>query len=392
MTVMASLRGAAATVGIGEAAGGTATGKTAVQLQAEAIKAALDDAGVTKEAIDGLISSSPDAEPHHMWSAFLAEYLGLRLRYSAAVQLGGATAHANLIHAASVLATGQAEMVLVVDGDNRATRFSDKVGAMASQIGRLDSLDPGHEFDAPFGPTVPGMYALLARRHMHEFGTTPEQLAAIAVAARKHGALHPNAQLRKPVTVAEVLASPLIADPIHRDECALVSDWGGAILLATAARARTLRLDPVLVLGWGQAHQGYNPSQAPSLTALPIRDSAREAYAMGGVGPEGIQAAEIYDSFTITALLALEDLGFCEKGEGGRFVEGGRIELGGELPVNTHGGLLSYNGGHSHFLIEGVRQLRGEAGERQVPGARAILSQGTAAMGSSSFTLILGRG
>lgn len=383
--------GHTAIVGVGEALGGKATGKTAVQLQAEAVKAALDDAGFGKEAIDGLITGSPDAEPHHMWSAFLAEYLGLRLRYSAAVQLGGATPHANVIHAALVLAAGQAETVLVVDGDNRATRFTDKTGAMASQVGRLDSLDPGHEFDAPFGPTVPGMYALLARRHMHEYGTTPEQLAAIAVASRKHGALHPHAQLRKPVTVAEVLASPLIADPIHRDECALVSDWGGALLLTVAARARSLRADPVLLLGWGQAHQGYNPSQVGSLTSLPIRDSARQAYAMAGLGPEEIQAAEIYDSFTITALVALEDAGFCEKGEGGKFVEGGRIELGGRLPVNTHGGLLSYNGGHSHFLIEAVRQLRGEAGARQVPGARVILSQGTAAMGSSSLTVILGR-
>ena len=378
-----------AIVGIGEARGGKATGKTAVQLQAEAVKAALDDAGLGKEAIDGLITGSPDAEPHHMWSAFLAEYLGLRLRYSAAVQLGGATPHANLIHAALVLAGGQAETVLVVDGDNRATRFTDKAGAMASQVGRLDSLDPGHEFDAPFGPTVPGMYALLARRHMHEYGTTPEQLAALAVAARKHGALHPHAQLRKPVTVAEVLASPLIADPIHRDECALVSDWGGALLLTVAARARSLRADPVLVLGWGQAHQGYNPSQAGSLTSLPIRDSARQAYAMAGLGPEKIHAAEIYDSFTITALVALEDAGFCEKGEGGKFVEGGRIELGGRLPVNTHGGLLSeaHVLGMSH-IVEAVRQLRGQAGERQVKDAEIGVVTGWGDFGDGSIAIL----
>ncbi len=387
---MTRLSRTVAIVGVGESAAGRPTGKSAVQLQAEAVRAALADAGLEKDATDGLITSSPDAEPHHMWSAFLAEYLGLRPRYSAAVQMGGATPHANVIHAALVLATGQAETVLVVDGDNRATRFSDRAGGMA-RVGGLDSLDPGHEFDAPFGPTVPGMYAFLARRHMHEYGTRPEQLAAIAVAARKHGALHPQAQLRKPVTVAEVLASPMIADPIHRDECALVSDWGGALLLTTGARARALRKDPVPMLGWGQAHQGYNPSQAPSLTSFPIRESARDAFEMAGLGPDRVQAAEIYDPFTITVLIALEDLGFCGKGEGGKFVESGRIELGGPLPVNTHGGLLSYNGGHSHFLIEAVRQLRGEAGDRQVPGARVVLSQGTAAMGSSSFTVILGR-
>ena len=188
----------------------------------------------------------------------------------------------------------------------------------------------------------------------------------------------------------DVLASPMIAWPLHRDECALISDWGSAILVTTSEYASELRRDPVYLLGLGQAHQGYNPYQAPSITSFPISESANEAFAAAGISRDEVDVLELYDSFTSTAMVTLENMGFCGFGEGGAFVEEGNIDLGGSLPTNTHGGLLSYNGGHGHFIVEATRQLRGECGERQVAGAKVAVSQGTAALASSSITLVLG--
>ena len=382
----------AAIVGVGEARGGRATGKATVHLYAEAFRDLLADCAVDPAEIDGLLTSSPDAEPHHMFSAWLTQYLGLRPAFAAAVQMGGATPHSNTALAAALVESGRCRTVMVADGDNRATKFSrrDKVQAMSTQVGHLSSLEPPHEFDGPFGPTAPALYGMMATRHMYEYGSTPEQFARIAVAFRNHGALHEGAQLRRPVTVDEVLAGPVIAWPLHRDECALVSDWGSAILVTTPERARALRRDPVYLLGIGQAHQGYNSSQAPSLTAFPIGESADRAFAEAGVGREEVDVLDLYDSFTSTAMVTLENMGFCGPGEGGPFVEGGNVDLGGGLPTNTHGGLLSYNGGHGHFIVEAVRQLRGGCADRQVPGARIAVSQGTAALASSSVTLVLG--
>ena len=382
-----------AIVGVGEAVGGRATGKTTIQLYAEAFADLLADCPVDPADIDGVLTSSPDAEPHHMFSAWLVEYLGLHPKFTAAVQMGGATPHSNMALATALVESGRCQMVMVADGDNRATKFSrqDKVQAMSSQVGNLGSVEPPHEFDGPFGPTAPALYGMMATRHMYEHGTTPEQFARIAVAFRNHGALNERAQLRKPVTVNDVLESPVIAWPLHRDECALISDWGSAILVTTTERADALRSDSPYLLGLGQAHQGYNSYQAPSITTFPIRKSADEAFDAAGIGRGEVDVLELYDSFTSTAMVTLEDMGFCGAGEGGAFVEAGNIDLGGSLPTNTHGGLLSYNGGHGHFIVEATRQLRGECGERQVPNAKIAVSQGTAALASSSITLVLGR-
>jgi acetyl-CoA acetyltransferase len=382
-----------AVVGVGEAIGGRATGKTTIQLYAEAFADLLADCPIDPAEIDGVLTSSPDAEPHHMFSTWLTEYLGLRPKFTSAVQMGGATPHSNMALATALVESGRCQMVMVADGDNRATKFSrtDKVQAMSSQVGHLGSIEPPNEFDGPFGPTAPALYGLMATRHMYEYGTTPEQFARIAVAFRNHGALNERAQLRKPVTVEDVLASPVIAWPLHRDECALISDWGSAILVTTAERADALRSDSPYLLGLGQAHQGYNSYQAPSLTTFPIRESTDEAFDAAGISRDEVDVLELYDSFTSTAMITLEDMGFCGAGEGGAFVEAGNIDLGGSLPTNTHGGLLSYNGGHGHFIVEATRQLRGECGERQVPNAKIAVSQGTAALASSSITLVLGR-
>ncbi|MDP2661542.1 MAG: hypothetical protein Q8R28_12515 [Dehalococcoidia bacterium] len=383
---MESLSRKLAIVGVGDTECGRATGKSCLRLAAESAKNAIEDAGLTKEDIDGVLTSTPISEPHHMFSHFFIEYMGIRTKYNCGTGVGGATPHGNVMQAAALIAAGVCEVVLIADGDRRATQFrGDKAIAMGSHAEFVE------EFETPFGPFGAGSYAWIAQRHMYEYGTTSEQLAAITVAARKHGALQPNSTLRSPVTIQDVLDSPMIASPLHLLDCCLVSDSAGAMIVTSAGRARDLRKPPVYLMGMGQANQGYYLSQAPSITSFPIKVSGQRAFQMAGVEPKDIDLAEIYDSFTITALVAIEDLGFCKKGEGGPFVEGGRIELGGQLPVNTHGGQLSHNGGHSHFIIEAVRQLRGEAGERQVKDARLALSQGTAGVGSASFTLVLGK-
>jgi acetyl-CoA acetyltransferase len=237
------------------------------------------------------------------------------------------------------------------------------------------------------------MYALAASRHIHEYGTTREQLAEVAVAAREWAKLNPKAFKRDHLTVEDVLASRMISSPLSLLDCCLVTDGGGALLVTSAERAKDLRKAPVYLLGAGEAHWHRNISQMPDLTVTAAVDSGPRAYEMAGVGPESVDVAMLYDAFTINPILFLEDLGFCEKGEGGAFVEGGRIAPGGELPVNTNGGGLSYNHPGMYgllLLIEAVRQLRGECGERQVRGARVALAHGNGGVLSSQVTAVLG--
>jgi len=374
-----------AIVGVGEAPVSKVSGRPALDLAAQAALAALEDAGLTLKEIDGLLLELPLSEHHHMPAAVFLEYLGIRPKVAAAYSLGGATPHAMAIHAAALIRSGRCNAVLVVDADSRSSRFrqEDPVAAM------MRAASDQEEIEVPFGPTVPGRYALIARRHMHCFGTTPHQLAAVAVAQRYHASLNPDAIYRNPIDVEDVLNSPMIADPLHLLDFCMVSDWGTAFIVGSASVARSTRKLPVWLIGFGEAQQGYNLASAPDLTAWPIRQSGQEAFAMAGLRPDHIHVAEIYDSFTITVLIALEDLGFCPKGEGGAFVASGATRLGGRLPVNTHGGQLSYSAGHGQYIVEAVRQLRQEAGARQVAGARYALSQGTAALCSASFTLIL---
>src|SRR4029077_19880005 len=232
-----------------------------------------------------------------------------------------------------------------------------------------------------------------ASRHMHEFGTTREQLAAVAVAARDWALLNPVAWEKKPLTAAEVLSARMISYPFTVRDCCLVTDGGGAVIMTSAERARSLKQPPVYVLGCGQAITHASISSMPDLTVTGALQSGRAAYAMAGLGPEDIDVVELYDAFTINTILFLEDLGFCPKGEGGRFVEGGRIAPGGVLPVNTNGGGLSYchPGMYGLFLlIEAVRQLRGECGGRQVEGAKTAIAHGNGGVLSSQSSIILG--
>jgi acetyl-CoA acetyltransferase len=230
---------------------------------------------------------------------------------------------------------------------------------------------------------------------MHAYGTTSEQLAAVAVACRKHASLNPAAQMRQPITIDDVLNSKMIAHPLHLLDCSLVSDGGAAIVMTSAERAKNFKNKPVYILGVGEGHSHEHISQARSLTTSAAKEAGERAYAMAGLGPKDIDVAELYDCFTPVVVIELEDLGFCPKGEGGRFVEGGRIELGGELPVNTHGGLMSHcHPGHPGSLFsitEAVHQLRSECGPRQVKEAEISLVHGQGGIMSTHCTMILGK-
>jgi acetyl-CoA acetyltransferase len=255
--------------------------------------------------------------------------------------------------------------------------------------------DPSASFQSPYGMTTVGSYALVAQLHRQRFGTTAEQLAEIAVTMRHHASLNPAAKMRQPITVDDVLASRMISDPLHLLDCCIISDGGGAVVVTSAARARDLPKKPVLLLGCGEA-VAHQETGSPDLFAIAARQSGKRAFGMAGVTPADVDLCTIYDSFTITVLATLENLGFCGIGEGGGFVEGGRIRLGGELPVNPDGGGLSNNhpGMRGIFLvIEAVKQLRGECDARQVAGARLACAHGTGGtlgVAHSGATLILG--
>jgi acetyl-CoA acetyltransferase len=376
-----STRGGAAIVGVAESdLGEVGPGFTPLDLIGQATDRALADAGLNKEDVDGLFSASAY---YSMATVSAGEYLGIRPRYSDATNMGGSSFVSHLLHAAAALEAGLCEVALVIYASTQR-----------SGGGFRGVSDPPNPYEAPYGPRYPvSMYALAASRHMHEYGTTREQLAEVAVAAREWAKLNPKAFKRDHLTVEDVLASRMISSPLSLLDCCLVTDGGGALVVTSAERAKDLRKAPVYLLGAGEAHWHRNISQMPDLTVTAAVDSGPRAYEMAGVGPESVDVAMLYDAFTINPILFLEDLGFCEKGEGGAFVEGGRIAPGGELPVNTNGGGLSYNHPGMYgllLLVEAVRQLRGECGERQVGGAEVALAHGNGGVLSSQVTAVLG--
>jgi len=379
-----------AIAGIGESKVGRVPGRTALQLQTDAALAALADAGLALADIDGLVTTPVRVESWSMPCGVVANHLGIRARFLSTVDVAGASGCSMIHQAALAVASGQATAVLCVAGQNllsNRTR-SDAVRSMAEG----GAAHP--QFEVPYGPLVPSLYALVAQRHMHEYGTTPEQLAEVAVTMRHHAGLNPNAHKREPITVADVLASKMTTAPLHMLDCALVSDGAAAAIVTSLDRARDLRQRPVRPLGFGYGLSHSYVGDHRHLTTTGAVDSGRDAFAQAGLAPRDIDVAELYDCFTITVIVELEDLGFCPKGEGGRFVEGGRIALGGELPVTTHGGLLSGGhpglGGGFFHVLEGVRQVRGQAGKRQVPGAQTALVHGNGGTVAIHCTLVLG--
>jgi acetyl-CoA acetyltransferase len=376
-----SLRGRAAIVGVAESdLGEVGPGLTPLDLIGQGTSRVLEDAGLEKEDVDGLFSASAY---YHMPTLSVGEYLGIRPRYSDATSMGGSSFVSHLFHAATAIDAGLCEVALIAYGSTQR-----------SAGGRLVSGSETLPYEAPYRPRYPvSMYALAASRHMHEYGTTREQLAEVAVATREWAKMNPKAFVREDLSVDDVLDSRMVSSPLSVLDCCLVTDGGGAVLVTSASRARELRKSPVYMLGAGEAHWHRNISQMPDLTVSAAAESGPRAYRMAKVGPKDVDVPMLYDAFTINTVLFLEDLGFCEKGEGGAFVSGGRISPGGELAVNTNGGGLSYNHPGMYgllLLVEATRQIRGECGERQVADANVALVHGNGGVLSSQVSAVLG--
>ncbi|CAB3842737.1 acetyl-CoA acetyltransferase [Achromobacter denitrificans] len=377
-----SLRGSIAITGCATAGIGDAGGLNDLEVSSLAIHAAVRDAGLRMEDIDGLMSASLSSS---MWLNKLAEYLGVYPRFMDSLQIGGASFVGHLLIAAAAIQAGLCRNIVIAYG--ATPRGGNGVSATSGARAKLDPF-PYEEPFQPFNP--PTSYALATRRHMHEYGTTREQLAAVAVAARAWARLNPEAYKRDPLSIDEVLSARVISSPLTARDCCLVTDGAGAIVVTAAERAEVAR--PVYVLGTALAHSHRQIACMADLTHTVAGESAGQARERAGVSLADIDLVQLYDAFTINPILFLEDMGFCRKGEGGAFVSGGRIAPGGELPVNTNGGGLScvHPGMYSMFgLVEAVRQLRGECGERQVKQARTALVHGNGGVLSAQATTVL---
>ncbi|MDA3040074.1 MAG: acetyl-CoA acetyltransferase [Actinomycetota bacterium] len=390
-----SVRGAAAVVGVADAVSpdGVLQGSLRA-LEVQVIREALESAGLSLADVDGLATCTGGMM---MPSVELAEYLGVSPVWTDSTQTGGSSFEIHVEHAAAAIASGACEVVVIVYAQTPKSTFKRGgarfLGGLPSGGADIDQV-PRVEWEIPYGIQLPiGAYSLAASRHMAQYGTTSEQLAQIAVSTREWATLNPNASLRGPITIEDVLASPMTASPLHKLDCCLVTDGAGAIVMTSAERARDLRQRPAYVLGAGTAHSHSMISQMPDLTVTAGRESGAKAFAAARLGPGDVDVAQLYDSFTITVLLALEDLGFCGKGEGGSFVEDGRLGPGGSFPAQTSGGGLAYThpGMFGMFLlVEAVRQLQGSCGPRQVPGAEVAVAHGCGGVLSATSTIILG--
>ncbi len=374
-----TLRGSAAIVGAAQVDTWKTEGRSPVGLMGVASVRALAEAGLTLDDVDGLFTSS---SYYAMPTLTLAEYLGVRPTFTDSTAIGGCAFVAQLAHAAAAIQAGLCSVALVAYGSTQR-----------SDAGSLVSMAEQSPYESPYGLLHPvGAFGLIAQRHMSQFGTTSEQLAELAVAARAWSLLVDDAPFDVPLTVEDVLASRMISSPLHKLDCCLVTDGGGAVVLTSAERARDLSTQPVYLLGSGEAVNHRNVSQMPDLTTTEAVASSRRALASAGVRLDEIDTVHLYDAFTISLLVLLEDLGFCAKGEGGDFVTGGAVAPGGRLALNTNGGGLSYchPGMLSMFLvIEAVQQLRGTAGRRQVEGARLSLVHGMGMTLAAHATAVL---
>jgi acetyl-CoA acetyltransferase len=374
-------RGGAAIVGVAESdLGMVADGMSVVDLMAQGAKRALDDCGLTLRDVDGLFCAALQSR---LSGLAFAEYLGISPRFLGSTMVGGSSFEYHVAHAMGAIALGLCEVAVIAYGSTQRS-----VGRKQTTAREVNP------YETPFRPFLPpSAYALAASRHMHEFGTTREQLAAVAVAAREWALTNPRAWEKKPLTIDGVLSARMVSHPFTVRDCCLVTDGGGAIVVTSAERAKSLKKKPAYVLGCGQSVTHASISSMPDLTVTGALASGKQAYAMAKLGPADVNVLELYDAFTINTILFLEDLGFCRKGEGGAFVSDGRIAPGGSLPVNTNGGGLSYchPGMYGLFvLIEAVRQLRGECGARQVANCEVALAHGNGGVLSSQATVILG--
>jgi len=375
-----SLRGSSAIVGVGLAGCGEAHGKMPLDILTEATHNALDDAGLKLSDIDGLFTGS---SYHFMPTLSTAEYLGIKPRFSDGSMVGGSSFVAHTLNAAMAIKNGLCDVALICYGSNQRTAG-----------GKLATMSEQQTYEMPYKPRYPiSSYALAAARHMHQYGTTREQMADVAVAARQWANLNPEAFAHGDLTRQDILNSRMISDPISLLDCCLVTDGGGAVIMVSSERAKDFPNKPVYLLGTGTAHWHRQITQMPDLTVTAAADSGKRAFEMAGLNKNDVDVVELYDAFTINTILFLEDLGFCAKGEGGAFVANGNIAPGGILPVNTNGGGLScvHPGMYGIFiLIEAIRQLRGNCGDRQVENAEIGLVHGNGGVLSSQVTTILG--
>jgi len=384
-------RGKVAIVGAIDAVSPTGVlGVSERELEVQMIKGALDNAGLKVSDVDGLFGTGmimPTLE--------MAEHLGIVPRYTDSSMTGGSSFEVHVQHAALAIAAGMCEVAVIFFA--ATPRARGKGLGMASMMGAMDPKNPMPmlEWEIPYGNLMPaGAYALAASRHMAQYGTTSEQLAQISVSTREWASRNPNARYQDPITIADVLSSPMVATPLHRLDCCLVTDGAGAVVMTSAERAKDLKQKPVYVLGAGTAHDhGMMISQMPDICTTPGVISGADAFEMAGISPKDVDILETYDSFTITVALALEDLGFCEKGEAGAFVADGKLGPGGSLPTNTNGGGLSYThpGMYGMFLlVEAARQLSGQAIGHQLEDLNIAVAHGCGGVLSCTSTLVLG--
>lgn len=374
-----SLSGRYVIAGIGHTAFGKLPGHDTVSLNVEACRRALDDAGVEKSLVDAVFVKVPTSAHQFMYGQKVAEALGITPRMGGCWDQGGAANITLLSFAIMAIEAGQCDVALVCYADNPRTGNRAVYGRPRGD-------------DAVYGwfSTAAG-YGMIHRRHVIEHGTRPEDFAAVAIASRKHGAGNPNAQLRKPLNLEQYMASPWVVDPLRKDDCALVSDGGAALVVMSAKRAKELGVaQPVPVLGFGHGQTSFELPLRATLTSTEAARAAHTAFQMAGAKPQDVDVAQLYDCFTVTVLMTLEDYGFCRKGEAGAFVRDGAIEHGGRLPVNTSGGLLSETGMPGlQLIMEGVRQMRGTA-RLQVPGAKLCVVSNQGGTMHTHGTLLLG--
>ena len=376
----ANLSGKAVIAGIGATRFGALPGRTTISMNVEAIRKALNDAGIEKDAVDALYVKCPTSKFEMMYGQKIAEAIGLQPRIGGVWDSGGSSNVIMISQAIMAIEAGQCEIAVVTFADNP------KTGSAASYS------HPRGE-DALYGWfAVLSSYAMIARRHMGELGTPREALGAVAVAARRHGAQNPNAQLRKPLALDDYMDMPPMVAPFCRDDCTLVSDGAAAVVVMSTERARKMGVaKPVPVLGFGFGQTSWDVTQRPDMTSTQAKVAGETALKMAGLKPKDMDVAQIYDCFTITALMTLEDYGFAKKGQIADFVKGGNIEIGGELPMNTSGGLLSETGMPGMQLIhEGVRQMRGDA-SLQVKGAKHCIISNQGGVMHTHAALILGQ-
>lgn len=384
-----TLRNKVIIAGVGDSDIGKVPELSGLGLNAQAAKRALDDAGMTFKDVDGLLTAYSMTEPYFMLGSVLAEYLGIAPTYCASLTVGGGTPGAALHHAAQAVVTGQAEVVLVCAGENRATGQSRDAAVQAlTQVGHP-------YFENLYGPLIPSFYAMIAARYMHDYGVTREQMASVAVRGREHAVRNPNSPMKDLISVDDVLSSKPISTPLNMLDCCLISDAAGAYVVTSADRAADLPNGAAWLYGIGESHPHEHVTMAPSLTEFGTSISGKAAYSMAGLGPEDMDFAELYDCFTIVPIIEAEELGLAKRGEGGELFRSGASSIGGAMPINTHGGLLSYAqagaSGGLHGIVEAVKQLRGGQGERQVANHDVALVHNEGGILSSNITMILGR-